>query len=269
MALGVFNFVYNHRLLMDLYGQPTLVSQLPAVDAAFHRMAMGVNSVAFPLGLLFAWLFTRPISRALHPPPSLLGDAAALVAARRRARRVGLWLGDAAAWIGVAEWIIAGIAFPIGMALQVGRLPPEVPLLFMQSPLACGLLAMAYPFFLTTVLVLRAFYPAALEPGEPIDALETRAVERLAARSGWYLLVAGGVPLGTLGLLLARGSTDRTALAFLTVAGLVGLVVAWWAHAMILRDTSAIIEATMPGDPLGGESVHTSRRGTDSTRRPG
>jgi hypothetical protein len=190
MALGVFNFVYNHRLLMDLYGQPTLVSQLPAVDAAFHRMAMGVNSVAFPLGLLFAWLFTRPISRALHPPPSLLGDAAALVAARRRARRVGLWLGDAAAWIGVAEWIIAGIAFPIGMALQVGRLPPEVPLLFMQSPLACGLLAMAYPFFLTTVLVLRAFYPAALEPGEPIDALETRAVERLAARSGWYLLVA-------------------------------------------------------------------------------
>ncbi len=38
-------------------------------------------------------------------------------------------------------------------------------LLFMQSPLACGLVAMAYPFCFTTLLVLRAFYPAALEPG--------------------------------------------------------------------------------------------------------
>ncbi len=266
MALGVFNFVYNHRLLMELYGQPTLVTQLPAVDAAFHRMAMGVNGVAFPLGLLFAWLFTRPISRALHPPSRLTRDDAALGAARRRARRVGLWLGDAAAWIGVAEWIAAGIAFPIGMAWQVGRLPPEVPLLFMQSPLACGLLAMAYPFFLTTMLVLRALYPAALEPGEPIDAVETRAVERLAARSGWYLLVAGGVPLGTLGLLLARGSTDRSALAFLTVAGLVGLVVAWWAHEAIGRDTAAILEATTAADAPLADSSRTTWRPSDSTR---
>jgi len=114
--------------------------------------------------------------------------------------------------------------------------------------------------------VLRAFYPAALEPGEPIDEGEIRAVARLGARSGWYLLVAGGVPLGTLALLLARGSDDRTALGFLTVAGLVGLVVAWWFHDEIVRDTSAIIEATVPGDSLGGESVHTSRP-TESTRR--
>lgn len=266
MALGVFNFFYNHRLLMELYGQPALVSQLPAVDVAFHTTAMWVNGVAFPLGLLFAWLFTRPLSRALHPRPPVLGDPATLAAERRRARRTGLWLGDAAAWIGVAEWIIAGVAFPIGMAWQVGRLPPEVPLLFMQSPLACGLLAMAYPFFLTTMLVLWALYPAALEPGEPIDALENRAVGRLAARSGWYLLVAGGVPLGTLGLLLARGSTDRTALAFLTVAGLVGLVVAWWAHEAIGRDAAAILDATTAADTPLADSSRTTWRPSDSTR---
>jgi hypothetical protein len=251
---------------LELYEEPSLASHLPAVDAAFRRMAMWVNGVAFPLGLLFAWLFTRPISVALHPKPPLAGDAAALAAARRRARRAGLWLGDAAAWIGVMEWIIAGLAFPIGMAWQVGRLPPEVPLLFMQSPLACGLLAMAYPFFLTTMLVLRAFYPAVLEPGEPIEVTETRAVERLAARSGWYLLVAGGVPLGTLGLLLARGSTDRTALVFLTVAGLVGLVVAWWAHEAILRDTSAILDATTAAEAPLVDSSRTNWRPAESTR---
>ncbi len=266
MALGAFNFVYNHRLLVELYAQPELAAQLPAVEAAFHRMAMWVNGVAFPLGLLFAWWFTRPISRALHPPRSVAADPKAVALLRRQARGHGLWLGDAAAWIGVVEWIIAGLAFPIGIAWQVGPLPTEVPLLFMQSPLACGLLAMAYPFFFSTMLVLRAFYPAALEPGEPLEASETRAVERLATRSGWYLLVAGGVPLGTLALLLARGSNDRAALAFLTVAGLVGLVVAWWFHEGIVRDTSAIIEATSPGDPLAGESVRTSRRSPDSTR---
>jgi serine/threonine protein kinase len=266
MALGVFNYVYNHRLLVELYEQPSLVGRLPAADAAFQWMALVVNSVAFPAGLFFAWLFTRPLHRAMQPTKTIAGNSAAVGRLRAQARRQALWLGDAAAWIGVAEWIIAGLLFPIGMALQVGRLPSEVPLLFMQSPLACGLLAMAYPFFLTTLLVLRVFFPVMLTPGEPADPVEVRGLERLATRSGWYLLVAGGVPLGTLALLLARGSTDRTALAFLTVAGLVGLVVAWWAHEAVCRDAAAILEATNPADADTSDSVRTTRRPSDSTR---
>jgi len=266
MALGVFNYAYNHRLLVDLYQQPALIGQLPALEVAFKRATAWINGVAFPMGLFFAWLFTRPIAQGLRSPPA---DAASGSLLRLRARRHGLWLGDAAAWIGVAEWIVAGLAFPAALHWQVGRLPEEVPLLFMQSPLACGLLAAAYPFFFTTLLVLRSFYPAAIEPGEPLGEGEARAVERLATRSGWYLLIAGGVPLGTLGLLLARGSTDRAALALLTVAGLVGLVVAWWAHEAITRDTAAILEATSPVDPLATDSVRTSRRGSDSTRPSG
>jgi serine/threonine protein kinase len=265
MALGVFNYIYNHRLLVALYERSDLAEKLPALEAAFQKSAAWLNGIVFPAGLFFAWFFTRPISQLLRLP---VAEQATAVLLRQRARRRGLWLGDAAAWVGVCEWMFAGIAFPIILAWHLGPLPSEVPLLYMQSPLACGLLAAAYPFFFTSLLVLRCFIPAALEPGEPPAEGESLALERLATRSGWYLLVAGGVPLGTLGLLVARGSTDRVALTLLTVAGLVGLVVAWWSHEAIRRDTSAILEATGPVDPLAPDSVRTSRRGSDSTRPP-
>ncbi|MFM8291855.1 MAG: serine/threonine protein kinase [Planctomycetia bacterium] len=261
LVLVVFNFLYNRRLLLEIYSTPERLPLQPAFTAAFERTTVVVNAIAFPLGILFAWLFTRPIVRGMAAPGAATMPADAGVD-RGRARRATLRLGDAAAWIGVIEWLAAALVFPLGIWLQVGSLAPEVPWLFMQSPVACGLLAAAYPFFLATLLVVRVFYPAQLAAGGAgLDRADDEpALRALATRSGFYLLVAAGVPLLTLGLLLVlHGSTDRLALALLSVAGLLGLAFASWARQSIQSDTEAIIAVGRPLDRIGTESRSTAR----------
>jgi len=263
IVLGLFNFFSNQRLLHDIYSTPDRIAQQPALAAAFERTAVAVNAVVFPLGVLLVWLFTRPIAAGMglvEGVPEWVGRAD-WIHARSSVRRATLWLGDAAAWIGVIEWLLAGVAFPIGIRMQTGSLASEVPWLFMQSPLACGLVAAAYPFFLTSLLSVRVFLPAqrlvAGQAGDPAD--DEPGLRSLVRRSGFYLVVAGGVPLVTLGLLLIlHRSNDRLSLALLTAAGLSGLIFAAWAKQAIQSDAEAIIAAGQPLDPFGSESLTPS-----------
>lgn len=265
VVLGLFNYFSNQRLLLDIYSSPDRIAQQSALATAFERTAIVVNAVAFPLGMLFAWMFTRPIVVAMGLAKGSRSSLSEAIGRfdRSAVRRKTLWLGDAAAWIGVMEWLLAGIAFPIGIWLQIGSLAPEVPWLFMQSPIACGLVAAAYPFFLSSLLALRVFYPAQIplslgDAGLPQDE---EALHSLASRSGFYLLIAGGVPLVTLGLLvILHRSTDRLSLALLTAAGLSGLLFASWARQAIHSDSEAIIAAGRPLDQLASESLTSSRR---------
>lgn len=261
VILAACNFLYNHRLLLAIYSSPPHLAQRAAFDAAFLRVSAVVNAVSFPLGMLLVWHFTHDVAGLLRRQRS--AGAASLTASRARSVRLALLvLGDTAAWIGVAVWIASGVAFPLALSFLVGPLPPEVPWLFLQSPVACGLLAASYPFFLTTLLVLRVFYPSLLrsndEAGSTAD--EDDALRRLARRSGFYLLIAAGVPLATLAMLIiVHGAMDRSWMTLLTLAGLLGLVFATWARQAIDVDVSALVAAgrpleTLQADLRGGTS---------------
>jgi serine/threonine protein kinase len=256
VILAACNFSFNHRLLLGIYAAPDLLPARAAFDAAFLRMSAVVNAVSFPFGLLLVRFFIRDVSDLLGRDRR--GGATSPSAERAgEVRRRLLVLGDTAAWIGVAVWMASGVAFPLGLALQVGPLPAAVPWLFMQSPVACGLLAAAYPFFLTTLLVLRVFYPALLRPDDEAGSFDDdeESLRRLARRSGRYLLVAAGVPLGTLAaLILFSTATDRGWLVLLTLAGLVGLAFATWARQAIEADVSALVAAGRPLESLRADS---------------
>lgn len=242
LILAAFNYNYNHRLLMEMFADPMWSAKQEVLQLAFYRTSLMINACAFGGGILFVIAFTRPITRSICKPECQ-------PAQRQRARAKSLLLGEVAASIGVIEWFLAGIFFPIGMWLSVGQLPFEAVVLFLQSPLVCGLLAAVYPFFLTALMSLRVFYPKQLKSGKDFGRLhgDTFLLKKLSQRSSFFLVVAGGVPLVTLGLLLVvHSSVDRMALILLTAAGLIGLLFANWARQIIDGDIEAILRFANP-----------------------
>lgn len=105
--------------------------------------------------------------------------------------------------------------------------------------------------------MLRVFYPALLRPDDAAGMLveEEESLRRLAWRSGFYLLIAAGVPLLTLAMLIViHAAMDRGWLALLTLAGLLGLAFATWARQAIEADVAAVIAAGRPLESLRSES---------------
>ncbi|QDU41080.1 Serine/threonine-protein kinase PrkC [Maioricimonas rarisocia] len=195
---AIFNYQYNRR---------QIVEQLQDATRKFDMIQGIINGIAFPLGIaLVGWLAWRSVrglrqlARSGHCPPD---DVPAI-------RRDVLRLGGRTAMICLAEWIIAGIAYPISIHYAAGSMPPSAYLHFIGSLVICGLVATAYPFFGVTSYAVRSIYPAMLQtcPGGPADA---RELQRLDQRLSWYLVIAASVPLLAIsGLSLVRpaGSVD-------------------------------------------------------------
>lgn len=243
---AVFNFFYNYR---------EIILRLEHSQQAFWNIQAVINSVAFPVGAglaaYLAWPLVRHLlARGRHPP-------ADLVALRRRA----LSLGHYVALIGITEWLIAGIAYPISLHVLAGPIGPGVYVHFLASLALCGLIAAAYPFFLITLLALRLFWPALVREGE-LTGDDCQALERAARRAGVYLLVAGCVPALSMLLLavtsMATQSHNPIALVVLSAVGAVGFGGAFWMYRTIQHDAAVLVEAVRRADPLSlvGESRH-------------
>jgi serine/threonine protein kinase len=237
LMLAVANNMHQRRILSAFAAPGSSLAADPAAAARAFDLAIGVvNVVAFPLGIWIGWRLIAPIVRAVHGQAD--GHAVAAV------RRASLVFADRMTWIAVALWVACGIGGAVLFAVRAGLPPMAVRLMFLQSSLVCGLMAAAYTFFLVTLLVLRAIYPALLcRKAAPHDAPELAAVAR---RSGWYLLIAGGGPLVTMAVMFVLGSEDRPALALLTFAGLAGLASSFWAYREISADAAALIAAGRP-----------------------
>lgn len=215
---AVFNFYYNDAWVKARLPEDTF--------AAFEMMVIGVNAIAFPLGFALCIWFSRRVVRVLRLG-STTGENESedsLSAARHDC----LQLPQLVTLIGVSEWIVAGLVYPVGLHVIAGPLLMKWHLHFFSSLLICGLIAAAYPFYLSASLCVRAFLPALMKQDRPLRT-DLNMLSRLSDQSVYSLYLAGGVPAaGMLILLLTQDASDElsnSALKILSVLGAVGF--AW------------------------------------------
>lgn len=224
---GIFNSVYN---------EAEIVANLKDASETFFQIRLLVNGVAYPLGLaIFAILVGTVIQAVRAEARGELVDIGRL----RRLRKRALLLGQTAAVIGIVEWAVAGLVYPISVHLARGLLPPAAYVHFFASLLLCGLIAASYPFFGVTWIALRVWYPKLLRDdlGSGHDAATLNRVARLT----WvYVVSAASVPLLGVLILSIAGEPSRFALVSLSLGGLVGFAVVLWSFRRLQEDLQAL-----------------------------
>lgn len=235
--LGVFNNFYN---------QEAIVSNLHESRAAFEQIRLIVNAIAYPLGLLATVILMWPLLKMSRPRERDMFDETAMKRARNRCLNLGHYTG----MIGVAEWCLAGIAYPVSIHLAAGSMPGIDYAHFFGSLVLCGLIAAAYPFFGVTYFCFRVIYPCLLHEGL-IDKDDLASLQKMVHRAGIYLASAGMAPLlGVLATLFITENTavQRIALQVFATVGFLGLAVTYLVYRRMQTDVEALTEA------VGGHS---------------
>ncbi len=250
---GIFNFWHTHYAIR----QHTM-DMLPT----FETLQVVISSIAYPLGgllgLFVTWPAVRPLIKMDHPPPS--PEQATWI------RQRTLALGGFAALICAAEWIVAGVAYPICLNVILGELDPAWYFHFGSSLALSGLIAAAYPFFLVTFLCVRVYYPAHLSRVRA-GAEDFRSLQRLQRNAGIYLYMAVGVPaLAILVQLITSAADARNtpALIGLSALGFLGSLFALLLYRIIQSDTEALLRAVNPNDPFDFSAESFSSRTTNT-----
>ena len=193
-----------------------------SLQHAFERIQLAINLACFPLGVTIFVAVAWPVLRAMamlregvEPPAASLGPV------RRRALRIGRY----GALVCVGLWLAASIVYPICLMLAVPGMPSDLKQRliyhFLASLILCGLVAAGYPFFFGSALATGVFYPMLLRPG--VDSTADRAELRKLDRALWpNLLLVAAVPLGGVLLLIPAETTNKSVIAGLCVAGLIG-----------------------------------------------
>ncbi|MFI4874657.1 MAG: serine/threonine-protein kinase, partial [Blastopirellula sp. JB062] len=231
---GFFNFVYNDQ---------AIIRKLEGTDsyAAFWNVQFVINSIAFPLAIVIGGIYIWPFVAALRdlrrqqPADDVPG-------ARRRAFRVGRFIS----YLGIVEWTLAGIAYPVSLHLLLGGLERQWYAHFLGSLLICGMIAAAYPFFFLSTLAIRSYIPPLLE-AEPLRNSDVRELRWLAKHMDWFLYLAGGVPAAGVMLLLSAGHMDDAhstlALQVLSAAGAIGFGGALGLSRSVHADIDALLKS--------------------------
>jgi serine/threonine protein kinase len=189
-----FNLIYNEdRIVLKLTS---------AHEVRFRQLVIVINGIAFFIGFACCIGYSRPVVQAIRRIRE--GCTEPHGAARLRSLRLSRFVTT----LGITEWIVAGMAYPVALHLIVGGLNPISQVHFFGSLLICGLLAAAYPFFLTATLTIRSWIPALLRH-DWLNADDVARLQRLSNQSAWSLYLAGGVPaVGIMILLTTQEATD-------------------------------------------------------------
>jgi serine/threonine protein kinase len=219
------------------------------IQQAFDPLVIPVNFTLFPIAIILVLAFAWPVASALH---RINANKPSTPDQLRRARSRSITLGYWIAAVGLAFWVVAGLAFPIGIDLQPGiEFPARGYIHFLLSMLTCGLISCAFPFLATTWLTLRVNFPALLGSTTP-EPGEQRRLTALSRSASIFLGLAVVVPL--LGLLLALwsgGEETRGYAMILILASVVLFVGAYFMYHRIRTDLVALSVATRPSDSLG------------------
>jgi len=237
-----FNYLYNETKIVGNLTDLTAVqpNQSQTSVGKFQMLVIVINLIAFPIAFGICIAYSMPVVQAIrrYRDRTAQSPAAARIRSLRLSRFVTI--------LGITEWSIAGLAYPFALYLIAGSLDAVVPVYFFGSLLICGLLAAAYPFFLTATLTIRAYFPALLRH----DCLTSEDVDRLRAlsvQSAWSLYLAGGVPAVGMMILIATGegkdSLGGIALLVLSVLGAVGFAFALRLSRTLQRDIEALYDA--------------------------
>ena len=228
VAAAKFNLEYNVAEIIRHVS--------PAHQRVFWQTVVVMNLTAFTAGMgLFAWLIWPVAAAQLRLRRGEHYAADRLSRVRRRC----LLMSHYAALIAVADWMIAGVAYPVSLSLLVEPIPLEYTVHFIVSLLLCGLIASAYPFFGLAVLCVRAFYPP-LVRWDWDAAEEMPALERLSRLAGVYLVLAAMLPMVSLAVVIWGNVNNRLAVGTLIGIGLLGFVGVLWLYRALQRDLGTL-----------------------------
>lgn len=234
---AVFNLAYNESAIIAAL--KATVSNPEQAEKVFTTTVVFVNVIAFSIGIGSCIWYVGPVRRLLSQPAA---DTSEYMLARIRA----LQLSRFVTLVGIALWTVAGLAYPIALHfITEDGLHAKWQAHFFVSLLVCGLVAAAYPFFLTATLSLKAFMPALLRFGR-LRSQEVEHLGRLSAHSAWSLYLAGGVPaVGIMILLTTQDPQESTfPLKVFSILGAFGFALALSLARSLQADTDALLESS-------------------------
>lgn len=236
---AAFNFFYNDEaIIAELKRQSASEEAAEILTGKFLSVVITINLIAFPIGFAGCIWYFRPVAFAVRKK---VIEGESIIRARLRA----LALGRFVTILGITEWVIAGITYPMVMHSIIGQLDARWYLHFFASLLICGLLAAAYPFFLTATLCLRSIVPALIR-STPLTDADAAELRRLSGQSAWSLYLAGGVPaVGMMILLTTQEANDphlSLTLKILSILGAVGFAFALSLSRSLQTDAEGLLE---------------------------
>ncbi|MBI3838583.1 MAG: serine/threonine protein kinase [Planctomycetia bacterium] len=242
IVMCVLNIAYNWKEIVDRLGSPD-------DERAFFNLILGINSIAYTLGLgyvfytrgrLFVTLGRLARGQKTEPPPST-----DLV---RRA----LTFGAATAMVTALLWTVSGFVIPAWIHYGAGstsRLSPEHFRHFVVSNLLCGMIAATQSYYVVTFFSVRFGYPWLLQ-ARPADARDVSDLADLARRGRLFLGLTVAVPFLALSALVLL-NFDRAVIGILGAIGLVGCGLAYLLDLTLRGDLAALTASMDPGgDPL-------------------
>jgi len=218
------------------YNDNEIIRNVPDARAMFQLLQLIVNGTFFPIGMSAVGFLVWPVARGLRR----LRDGELPAEELERLRRRSLFLGLGIVGICVVAWITAGVVFPLSLHLTVPDFPAGFYVHFLASQTLCGLIAVSYPCFVVTFVVLRSMYPAFLGSAE-LTMEDVNQLNRLNRWLGKFLYAAAAVPFLAMFLIVMLGSGNKMALAVLSVSGIAGIGMALWLVREIRADRSALL----------------------------
>jgi serine/threonine protein kinase len=246
LVAAVFNYFYNWESYVKL---------LPESQQMIWRVQVPpINGIAFSLGIFWALYLTWPLVLGVR---NLRTAQSGTVPPTHFLLRRALRLGQHAALIGIIEWTIAGLMFPVVVHVVSGHADVQLYLQFVASLTLCGLIAASYPFFFVTYFCVHVFYPAILRNDSAAEA-DAGDLKLLRKRAGAFLLLAGGVPLLGVAMIvlnaLLTGAQNTFILGVLSAVGAFGFFLAYAMYNAIQHDLAALSVTAAPPDAFGTSS---------------
>jgi serine/threonine protein kinase len=239
-----------------LYNQDWINAK-PGHARVFEWMVLLVNPLLFTVGIALLFFLAWPIRTGLRARESL--DPQRLAALRRSALRLGHYV----AVLGILEWLIAGMAFPLGLSIFVEPMTAREYAHFISSMTVCGLMSAAYPYFGVTFLATRVFVPALMR-GDTVDKQDLSEFARASRVSYFYLLLAIAPTAGVILLLVFGSTAEAMPILILSAANIAVFAIIFWLYRMIQRDLDLLAQVTNPETAAGGSSDSTSNLSTVS-----
>ncbi len=241
MAVVVASIVPNLLILgfKLYYYRKWMAKFFPDLTGKFDTVLLWVNAFAFSIGLGYGLYKAVQVFR--------FAKAKDLERSNEAARNV-LFFGLFVSLLTLTLWATAGIVYPIALNLDFGT--PDVLKLyghFFATLAICGFAAMAYPYFLLTILAVRWFLPAMVRNNMVLGPC-WKDLQKLRTCNRVHLALAGLVPM--LGIILVTmtggsdGGSDRESiirtLQVVSIGGFVGFAAMFGLERLIDGDISAL-----------------------------
>jgi len=245
-ALAAGYTIYHNQLL--------IVSKLSVEgQERFMLLTTLLNCLVWPVGIVtaiysirYVILVPRRLRRGPPPPPEALA----------RARHDCLVASERVVFVVIGLWVMSGLTFALTLQFVAGGMPGRSAIHFVGSHAVGGAIAIAYPFFLLTFLIVRSIYPELVAQGQT-DARDAEQLRALSRRLSRYLAVAASVPLLAIMAVSFLTAPEIAEIILpirvVCIGGIAAFIFAYWLSRMIESDIQAlerVIRSRAPHEPL-------------------